>query len=81
VVRCIEDNYQPLVERQPEGYSLPLLHAIDCALAMKPGDRPQTIDAFAALIDLPVSDVEAVVNSFPVPGESPALPVEEPVEA
>jgi hypothetical protein len=48
---------------------------------MKPGDRPQTIDAFAALIDLPVSDVEAVVNSFPVPGESPALPVEEPVEA
>ncbi|WP_337009280.1 serine/threonine protein kinase [Pantoea sp. AS142] len=81
VVRCIEDNYQPLVERQPEGYSLPLLHAIDCALAMKPGDRPQTIDAFAALIDLPVSDVEAVVNSFPVPGEPPALPIEEPAEA
>ena len=81
VVRCIEDNYQPLVERQPEGYSLPLLHAIDCALAMKPGDRPQTIDAFAALIDLPVSDVEAVVNSFPVPGEPPAARVEEPVEA
>lgn len=80
VVRCIEDNYQPLVERQPEGYSLPLLHAIDCALAMKPGDRPQTIDAFAALIDLPVSDVEAVVNSFPVPGESPAAVEEEPVE-
>jgi len=81
VVRCIEDNYQPLVERQPEGYSLPLLHAIDCALAMKPGDRPQTIDAFAALIDLPVSDVEAVVNSFPVPGEPPAALMEEPVEA
>jgi len=81
VVRCIEDNYQPLTERQPEGYSLPLLHAIDCALAMKPGDRPQTIDAFAALIDLPVSDVEAVVNSFPKPGEPPALPVEEPIEA
>lgn len=80
VVRCIEDNYQPLTERQPEGYSLPLLHAIDCALAMKPGDRPQTIDAFAALTDLPVSDVEAVVNSFPVPGEPPVLPAEEPAE-
>jgi len=80
VVRCIEDNYQPLTERQPEGYSLPLLHAIDCALAMKPGDRPQTIDAFAALTDLPVSDVEAVVNSFPVPGEPTVLPVEEPAE-
>jgi len=80
VVRCIEDNYQPLVERQPAGYSLPLLHAIDCALAMKPGDRPQNVDAFAALVDLPVSDVEAVVNSFPVPGEPPVVVEEEPVD-
>ncbi|ORM57562.1 serine/threonine protein kinase [Pantoea rodasii] len=72
VVRCIEDNYQPLVERQPEGYSLPLLHAIDCALAMKPADRPQSIDAFASLIDLPVSDVEALVTTFPVAAEAPA---------
>ncbi|WP_058972532.1 serine/threonine protein kinase [Type-D symbiont of Plautia stali] len=72
VVRCIEDNYQPLVERQPEGYSLPLLHAIDCALAMKPADRPQNIDAFASLIDLPVSDVEALVTTFPVIAEVPA---------
>ncbi|WP_205954489.1 serine/threonine protein kinase [Pantoea stewartii] len=64
VVRCIEDNYQPLVVRKPSGYSLPLLHAIDCALLMKPHDRPQSIDVFAALIALPVSDVEAVVNSL-----------------
>ncbi|RRW70815.1 serine/threonine protein kinase [Pantoea dispersa] len=77
VVRCIEDNYQPLVERKPEGYSLPLLHAIDCALAMKPEDRPQSIDAFARLIDLPVSDVEALVTTFPVESQ----PVPEPVAA
>ncbi|MCG7387266.1 MULTISPECIES: serine/threonine-protein kinase [Pantoea] len=82
VVRCIEDNYQPLVERKPAGYSLPLLHAVDCALAMKPADRPQSIDAFAALIDLPVSDVEAVVNSLqpapePLPAPAPAPVVEE----
>lgn len=75
VVRCIEDNYQPLVNLQPEGYSLPLLHAIDCALAMKPADRPQSIDEFAALIDLPVSDVQALVNSYPV--APVALPQEE----
>lgn len=75
VVRCIEDNYQPLVERQPEGYSLPLLHAIDCALEMKPADRPQSIDAFASLIDLPVSDVEALVTTFPVATEA-AIPPE-----
>ncbi|WP_337022408.1 MULTISPECIES: serine/threonine protein kinase [unclassified Pantoea] len=80
VVRCIEDNYQPLVERKPAGYSLPLLHAIDCALAMKPGDRPQSIDAFASLIDLPVSDVEALVTTFPVAVEAPA-PAPEPVAA
>lgn len=82
VVRCIEDNYQPLVERKPAGYSLSLLHAVDCALAMKPADRPQSIDAFAALIDLPVSDVEAVVNSLqpapePLPAPAPAPVVEE----
>lgn len=77
VVRCIEDNYQPLVHLQPEGYSLPLLHAIDRALAMKPADRPQSIDEFAALIDLPVSDVEALVHSFPVAAES-LPPDEEP---
>ncbi|WP_312663415.1 serine/threonine-protein kinase [Pantoea sp. CTOTU49201] len=75
VVRCIEDNYQPLVERKPEGYSLPLLHAIDCALAMKPEDRPQSIDAFASLIDLPVSDVEALSTTIPVVAE-PNVPVE-----
>ncbi|UVC27830.1 serine/threonine-protein kinase [Pantoea sp. SOD02] len=75
VVRCIEDNYQPLVERKPEGYSLPLLHAIDCALAMKPEDRPQSIDAFANLIDLPVSDVEALSTTIPVVAE-PVVPAE-----
>jgi serine/threonine protein kinase len=74
VVRCIEDNYQPLVERKPAGYSLPLLHAIDCALAMKPTERPQTIDAFASLIDLPVSDVEALVTRYTSVSETPAEP-------
>ena len=75
VVRCIEDNYQPLVERKPEGYSLPLLNAIDCALAMKPEDRPHSIDAFASLIDLPVSDVEALSTTIPVVAE-PVVPPE-----
>jgi len=83
VVRCIEDNYQPLVERKPEGYSLPLLHAIDSALAMSPGDRPQSIDAFAQLIDLPVSDVEALVTQIPsvespLAVAEPAMPAPEP---
>lgn len=75
VVRCIEDQYQPLAQLQPEGYSLSLLHAIDRALAMKPDDRPQTIDEFAALIDLPVSEVQELVTAVTVPHQP-----EEPVE-
>ncbi|RRZ90340.1 serine/threonine-protein kinase [Erwinia sp. 198] len=63
VVRCIEDRYQPLTQLRPEGFSLPLLNAIDRALAMKPQDRPQTVDEFAALIALPVSTVEELVTS------------------
>lgn len=74
VVRSIEDNYQPLAALQPEGCSLPLLHAIDCALAMKPEDRPQSIDEFAALIDLPVSDVQQLVTAVSMPLEEPAEP-------
>jgi len=69
VVRCIEDNYQPLAQLQPAGYSLSLLHAIDCALAMKPEDRPQNIDALAALIDLPVSEVQELVSAVTAPNE------------
>ncbi|MBN1084605.1 serine/threonine protein kinase [Erwinia aphidicola] len=60
VVRRIEDSYQPLTERRPAGYSLPLLNAIDQALALHPEDRPQTVDAFAALMELPVSDINEI---------------------
>ncbi|WP_017349027.1 serine/threonine protein kinase [Pantoea sp. A4] len=64
VVRCIEDSYQSLTQRGLQGFSLPLLHAIDRALAMKPQDRPATIDEFASLIHLPVSDVESVIGKL-----------------
>ena len=63
VVRCIEDHYQPLAQRRPEGYSLPLLHAVDRALMMKPAARPQSVDELATLISLPVSDVQQLVSA------------------
>lgn len=53
VVRSIEDSYQPLTERRPAGYSLPMLHAIDCALALKPEERPQSTEQMAAIMVLP----------------------------
>lgn len=83
VVRSIEDNYQPLAEQRPAGFSLPLLHAIDKALALKPEDRPQSIDDFAALMELSVSDLNDILNVkidgpgtmlVPVEPEAPAAP-------
>lgn len=75
VVRCIEDRYQPLMTLQPEGFSPSLLHAIDCALQMKPEDRPQSIDALAALIESPVATVEELVTTVTNPHQ-----METPVE-
>ncbi|MBD2802635.1 protein kinase [Xenorhabdus sp. M] len=51
IVRNIEDHYQPLVERRPAGYSLSFLHAIDCALAIQPAERPASIPQLMALIE------------------------------
>ncbi|ROR15422.1 serine/threonine-protein kinase [Erwinia sp. JUb26] len=76
VVRSIEDSYRPLSERLPEGYSLPLLNAIDRSLAMDATQRPQSVDELASLISLPVSEVEELVSAF---GEPPIAPQAEPV--
>ncbi|KMV72427.1 nuclease PIN [bacteria symbiont BFo1 of Frankliniella occidentalis] len=81
VVRSIEDSYQPLTERRPAGYSLPLLNAIDQALALHPEDRPQTVDAFAALMALPVSDINEI-HEVKVSGPGTMLvPVEPEAQA
>lgn len=71
VVRSIEDNYQPLLERRPAGYSAELLRVVDHALALKPEDRPQTIDEMAELLNLPVAD-EADIVSAPSTTPEPA---------
>ncbi|QHM73911.1 serine/threonine protein kinase [Mixta intestinalis] len=63
VVRSIEDNYRPLSELRPAGFSLPLLHAIDKALALNPVDRPQSIDAFAALMELSAAELNDILNA------------------
>ena len=89
VVRSIEDNYRPLAELRPAGFSLPLLHAIDKALALKPEERPQSIDAFAALMELSVSDLNDILNVniegpgtmlVPVEPEAPAPAVVSPLK-
>ncbi|AHG20836.1 nuclease PIN [Chania multitudinisentens RB-25] len=65
VVRCIEDRYQPLTERRPKGYSLDLLDAIDRALALKPEDRPQTINEMAELLHLSIASENEIIGAPP----------------
>ncbi|MDF7679140.1 serine/threonine-protein kinase [Enterobacteriaceae bacterium ESL0689] len=62
VVRGIQDNYQLLVERKPPGYSLSLLQAVDNALALHMEDRPQSIEAFAKLINTPIYGIDDVLS-------------------
>lgn len=57
VTRTIQDPCVKLAKNRPEGYSHSLLHAVDCALALKPEDRPQSISEFAALAEIPLSGV------------------------
>ncbi|WP_067703750.1 MULTISPECIES: serine/threonine-protein kinase [unclassified Erwinia] len=81
VVRSIEDSYQPLVKLRPAGYSLPLLNAIDRALALQPEDRPQTVDALAALMELSPTDINEI-HEVKVNGPGTMLvPVEAAAEA
>ncbi|ACX88209.1 serine/threonine protein kinase [Pectobacterium parmentieri] len=68
VVRSIEDNYLPLAQRGVSGYSVALLTAVDCALALKPEDRTQSIDAFAKLIALPEREPELFDTEISEPG-------------
>ncbi len=63
VVRSIEDNYQPLVQRRLAGFSTALLSAVDRALALKPEDRPQSIDDFAVLMALPEREPEPLLSA------------------
>lgn len=62
VARSIQDSCIRLAESQPEGYSLNLLQAVDKALSLKPEDRPQSIDAFAALLNIQPDDVRELVS-------------------
>lgn len=78
VVRSIQDTYLPLAQRNLPGYSLPLLQAIDRALALKMEDRPQSVDEFAALIEMPVAGIDDVM-SVKQPGTM-LVPVEEEEE-
>lgn len=60
VTRIIQDHCKPLAETYAEHYSLPLLTAIDHALALKPEARPQSIEEFAALAEITIGDAGGI---------------------
>jgi len=53
--RVAADRYLPLADRQLSRYDTAFLHALDVGLALDPRDRPQTLQEFAQLLDIPVS--------------------------
>ncbi|MGU3412944.1 serine/threonine protein kinase [Enterobacteriaceae bacterium C34A] len=75
VTRSIQDNCVPLTQSQPEGYSEQLLSAIDHALALRPEDRPQSIEEFIALAGISLNDT-GLTQPVHQPG-SMLVPVEQ----
>lgn len=72
--RCLADTHQPLMTLGITNYSDSFLQAIDAGLAIKPADRPQTMQAYADLLSLPAVAQEK--DAMPLPPEvtdSPAL--------
>lgn len=53
VARMLSDPYVPLAQRYAGRYSPSLLDAIDRALAVRPQDRPQSVQAMRALMQPP----------------------------
>lgn len=78
VTRTIQDNCVRLAENAPEGYSQPLLQAIDRTLALRPEDRPQSIAEFAALAGISLHEIREM-PTIRQPG-SMLVPVEQPSE-
>ena len=81
VGRLLNDQYRPLAERAPVGFSAGFLGAIDRALAARPEARTQTIADLVQDLELqPASPDKARLpgaSSRPAPAASP-LPAEAP---
>ncbi|PWF49273.1 serine/threonine protein kinase, partial [Massilia glaciei] len=55
IARMVKDPTTPLAERAPAGFGADLLAAIDKGMAVLPQDRPQSIDAFRAMLGIVVA--------------------------
>jgi non-specific serine/threonine protein kinase len=80
VTRLMRDPLEPLESLRPPGFSIEFLRAIDKGLAVRPEDRPQSLDEFRALLaagkrDLLPSAREAAISSATPPAPiAPSAP-------
>jgi hypothetical protein len=70
--RALQDEMVPLASRSFPGVSLRFLAAIDWALAVRPQERPQSIDALRAVLD---GRAEAPAFARTLPGSTSLMPV------
>lgn len=66
ISRIMKDSLQPLAGAGLSGYSREFLTAIDRALALQPGDRPQSIAELRALLRVTEND-KTIINLAPPP--------------
>ncbi|HVH32905.1 MAG TPA: serine/threonine-protein kinase, partial [Tahibacter sp.] len=81
ISRIMKDSLQPLAAVGHGGYSREFLTAIDRALALQPGDRPQSIAELRELLRVTKQD-KTVIDLRPVfAAVAPPMPVPVPVVA
>ncbi|MFJ1300331.1 hypothetical protein ACILG0_10225 [Pseudomonadota bacterium AL_CKDN230030165-1A_HGKHYDSX7] len=65
--RVVNDTYVPLAQRGLSRYSPDFLSAIDAGLAVRPAERPQTVEALALLLAFePVEDDADLATIAPI---------------
>ena len=69
--RVMTDTIIKLVELKPAGYSQNFLEAIDATLAVRPDDRPQSVEALKELLVIDGSDSSIQTPSVSVARELP----------
>ncbi|WP_313917549.1 protein kinase [Tahibacter sp.] len=80
ISRIMKDSLQPLSAAGLSGYSREFLTAVDRALALQPGDRPQSIAELRDLLRVTEND-RTIINFAPPPLIPPAIIAAAPATA
>jgi hypothetical protein len=73
--RCVRDDFVPLAERDLKGYEPDFLRVLDAGLTLFPGDRPRSLEAFAATLGvsfelpepIPLDETQLLRENIAVP--------------